>query len=293
MTNEINFDVSVIIINYRSDSYLKSCIDSVRESTKGINFEIIVVDNGSDDDIANILKYYDNTKLITNNQNVGFSTAANQGIEQSTGTYILLLNPDTQIFNGAITEMKIFLDDNDSAAIVGPLVYDKDGETVQLSCRSFPSFTTVLFNRYSLITKLFPKNRWSKNYLLSDWNHENIREVDWVSGCCMMIRRAVLNNIGLFDTRFFMYNEDVDICKRVKSSSNKVYYFPKAKVKHDIGGSSSAIPKKMTIERHKSMWRFYKKYYDKNFLVDILTFIVVFLRCSVMISFSKGKFNAR
>ena len=102
-----------------------------------------------------------------------------------------------------------------------------------------------------------------------------------------MLRKNMLNKIGLLDTQFFMYNEDVDICMRAKKGGWKVYYFPEAKIKHDIGGSSHVVEKKMIVERHKSMWRFYKKHYRKNIFVDILTFFVIFVRCSVKFMFSK------
>jgi len=137
------------------------------------------------------------------------------------------------------------------------------------------------------MTKLFPKNKWSVKYLLANWDHSYLREVDWVSGCCMVLRREMLNQIGLLDTRFFMYNEDVDICLRAKKNQWRVFYFPEFEVKHHIGGSSNLLKKQMIIERHRSIWRFYKKHYRRNFVLYFLIFTIILIRALYKIIISK------
>lgn len=284
---KFNNTLSILIINYKSERLLVPCLDSVHFNFAEIDYEGIIVDNGSDSDIQKLIKKYPLFKLIKNDKNYGFSFAANQGIRASNSEYIFLLNPDTIIGNQPITRLITFLDKNPDVGIVGVKVFDNDGKTVQLSCRSFPSFKTVLFNRYSIMTKLFPKNKWSANYLLSDWDHSYPREVDWVSGCCMILRREMLTQIGLFDTRFFMYNEDVDICLRAKQNQWKVFYFPEFEITHRIAGSSELIKQQMIIERHRSIWRFYKKHYPRNIVLDLLILTIIFIRTIAKIGASK------
>jgi GT2 family glycosyltransferase len=285
--HNLNYTISILIVNYKSEKFLVPCLSSIRFNRDNINYEGIIIDNGSDSDIQKLIQKFPLFKLIKNDKNFGFSFAVNQGIKSSNGKYIFLLNPDTVIGNQSITKLIAFLDENPDVGIVGVKVFDKDGKTVQLSCRSFPSFNTVLFNRYSLMTKLFPKNKWSVKYLLANWDHSYLREVDWVSGCCMVLRREMLNQIGLLDTRFFMYNEDVDICLRAKKNQWRVFYFPEFDVKHHIGGSSNLLKKQMIIERHRSIWRFYKKHYRRNFVLYFLIFTIILIRALYKIIISK------
>ena len=285
--HKLKYTLSILIVNYESEQFLAPCLNSIHSRMDDISYEGIIIDNGSESDIQELIKKFPLFKLIQNNRNFGFSFAVNQGIEASNGKYILLLNPDSVVGKQSIAKLISFLESNPKIGIVGAKVFEKDGKKVQLSCRSFPSFKTVFFNRYSLMTKLFPKNKWSANYLLANWDHSCIREVDWVSGCCMVLRREMLDQIGLFDNRFFMYNEDVDICLRAKKNEWQVFYFPEFEVKHHIGGSSNLIKKQMIIERHKSIWRFYKKHYRRNFVLDFFIFIIILIRAQYKIIISK------
>lgn len=278
MSTEWAIDISVIIVNYKSESFLRSCVESISNNIGKIKFEIIIIDNGSEKKIKRLVEKFKQILVFSNKKNVGFSAAINQGILRSKGKFILLLNPDAEIINDAIPKMMKFLDNNDKAGIIGPKVFDSDGKTTQLSCRSFPSFKTVLFNRYSLLTKLIPSNRWSDEYLFTNWNHSQVKKVDWVSGCCMMVRRSMFDEIGVFDTRFFMYNEDVDICMRAYKNGWEVYYVPDAKIIHHIAGSSKHVPQQMAIERHRSIWLFYSKHYKKNTLITFIVMVGILLR---------------
>lgn len=278
-------DLSIIIINYNVEILLKKCIESIYKNTSGIDFEVIVIDNNSTNDLT-FLAENQRIIFIQNNENKGFSFAVNQGIAFSKGRYLMLLNPDSLILNDALKKMVNFLNDHSRIGIIGPKVYEKDKKTIQLSCRSFPDYSIFLFNRYSVLSKLFPNNKWTKRYLLKDWDHDHIREVDWVSGCCMMIRKKMIEKIGAFDAQFFMYNEDVDICIRAKQNGWGVYYYPDAEILHYIGESSKFLKYQMIIERHKSIWKFYKKHYHKNFILDGLTFLGLLLRGIIHILFS-------
>ena len=277
--------LSIIIVNYNAEPFLEKCLKSIYEKTHGIDFEVIVINNNSNN-IGNYGKNgFSNIKWIHNQKNVGFSFANNQGIKICEGKYIVLLNPDTEILNNSFKIMLEFLENNLKVGILGPKVLERDGETVQLSCRQFPSIATSVFNRHSVLTRLFPQNKWSREYLLTDWDHNDLNEIDWVSGCCMMLRRSMLDEIGMLDESFFMYNEDVDICYRAKMSGWQVMYLPDALIKHYIGGSSKTVNRKMVIERHKSMWKFYKKHYSKDIFFDSITFTAIFFRSFLKIIF--------
>ena len=282
------FDLSIIIVNYNSNSYLKKCINSIKENTFDIKYEIVVIDNHSLEPLD--LEHYEGIRFIFNKRNMGFSYAINQGFKVSKGRYILALNPDTIIIDNALKKMITFMDQNKACGILGPKVYDKNNK-VQYSRRTFPTFSTFFFNHDSLLTRYFPYNPWSKKYLLSSINNYDTREVDWVSGCCIMIRRILLEDIGLFDTQFFMYSEDVDICQRSKNYGWKIFYYPEAEIVHFMSGSSSHNKTRLIFERHKSIWRYYKKYLSYNPFLDLIAYFAVISRAILSTTFALVRDN--
>jgi N-acetylglucosaminyl-diphospho-decaprenol L-rhamnosyltransferase len=171
--------------------------------------------------------------------------------------------------------------------VLGPKLLGTDG-SIQLSCRRFPGFTTALFGRYSLGTRLFPWNPLSRRYLMTDFDHGSIAEVDWVSGACMILPRRALDAIGLMDEGYFMYSEDVDLCRRAHRAGYKVVYFPEVAVLHHIGGSTATAPARSIIERHRSMWRYYTKWVRRNPLLDAVTVIAVVGRCAILLGLNAG-----
>ncbi len=273
-------DLSIIIVNYNSKNYLVDCLQSIERQTSGVSIEVWVVDNNSKDGSPEeVRKSFPKVRLIQNPDNPGFSTSLNKALSKMEGRYALLLNPDTLILESAIDRMFQFMENNSKVGILGPKVYDNREKTsLQHSCRSFPSLHNVLFHRYSLLTKLFPGNPWSRKYLLSDWDHQSTREVDWLSGCCMMLRKQVIEEIGYFDEAFFMFSEDVDYCYRTGKAGWKVFYFPEAEVVHFIGASKGKVKPRIIIERHKSIRHYLRKHCIKNPFLAILIDLVIFLR---------------
>ncbi|NUO10276.1 MAG: glycosyltransferase family 2 protein [Candidatus Brocadia sp.] len=271
-------DVSFIIIDYKALLPLQKLLATIHEKTTGVIYEIIVVDNSGDDKEVFFKENYPDIKYINNTRNLGFSKAANIGIRNCTGRYILLLNPDTWFKNNVALLLAQFLDSHHDVGIVGSKILNDDG-SIQFSCRSFPSYKTAFFNRYSLLTKMFPKNKYSMEYINPYNSHDKTSEVDWVSGSCMMIRTQALKAVGLFDEDFFMYCEDVDICHRMKLFGWKVVYHPDAVVYHTIGGSSQQNKIKTVIERHRSMWIYYKKYFKRNKIIDVTVWLGILCRC--------------
>jgi GT2 family glycosyltransferase len=194
----------------------------------------------------------------------------------------MALNPDARLRDDVLSTLSAYLDANPDAGVVAPKILDDDG-TLQLSCRAFPSHATAIFSRYSLATRLLPNNRYSRAYLMSDFAHDEVREVDWVSGAAMMFPRAVFDRLGGWDAGFFMFNEDVDFCRRVHDAGLCVVYDPHVAVYHRIGVSRRA-PARIVVERHKSMWRYYRKHMRGNPLVDAATAAGITARCGFVLA---------
>lgn len=275
-------ELSVIVVNYNATAFLARCLGSIEAFLAGVEHEVCVVDNASTDgSVALIESRFPQVQLIGNDRNVGFAAALNIGFWKTCGRYVLWLNPDAELLDTGMEEVLRYLNGEPKVGIVGPQILDPDG-TIQLSCRSFPSYRTALFHRYSVLTRWFPANRYSRQYLHSDSDHAAIREVDWVSGACLLHRREVLDGIRGLDERFFMYCEDVDFCLRARRRGWVVHYHPGARVLHRIAGSSRNLPRRMVFERHRSMWRYYAKHFRRNAMKDVAVGLAIWGRCAWM-----------
>ena len=282
-------DLSVVIVSFNARDYLRRCLGSLYEHTAGIGYEVIVVDNASwDDSVQMVESEFPQASLIRCSANQGFAAACNRGIAQAKGEFILLLNPDTEIADNAFAPMVAYCRQQPQVGILGPKLLNSDG-SLQLSCRRFPSHLTGLFNRQSILTRLLPRNRFSSRYLMSDWNHNSIAEVDWLSGACTLLRRQMLADIGPLDEGFFMYIEDVDICYRAHQGGYRVVYFPQAVVTHHIGRSSDTLPNRSILQWHRSMWRYYRKHMRSNPLLDGLTLAGIGARCGYQLVLQNGR----
>lgn len=270
--------LSIVIVNYNVKDLLKKCLESIFKYEKDIEFEVIVVDNNSKDHSPEMLKRdFPQVKLIENNRNLGFSRACNQGIKESRGRYILLLNPDTELTPGGLKKMIDFMDSNPDVGICGPKMMDKEGK-LQFSCRSFPSYLTAISSSQSILNRIFPDNFLSQKYLLKEKNHSQIMEVDWVSGSSLLAKRKMFEKIGLLDQRFYMYVEDVDLCYRAKKFGFSVFYFPPIVIIHHIGKSTQKKKLSMLVEHHKSMYYFYRKHYSPNVFFRGTVFLSIWMR---------------
>lgn len=276
-------DLSVIILNWNTKEDLRRCLASMEPSVLGQEragagnagsgrrgagaalaeespIEVIVVDNASTDGSVQMAQeHFPWANVIANAQNVGYSAGNNLGIEAATGRHLLLLNPDTVIHDDALMTLVQFTDARPEAGIVGAKLLNRDG-SLQYSCRRFPTLANGFF-RDTPLGRLFPKNRYNRDYLMTNWDHSTPREVDWVSGAAMLIRRECLEEIGTLDEGFFMYCEDVDICFRARERGWKVFYCPDAVITHLIAQASDQNAAAMLMERHRSMYRFFRKHY--------------------------------
>ena len=272
-------NLSCIIVNYHNSSPLKNCIDSVYRTLQKISFEVIVVDNSQNDPgIASLKEFYPQTRFIQNTVNVGFAKANNQAVKFAQGETLLFLNPDTILTDQAIEKMVAYLKSNPDIGALGPKVFNSDG-SLQYSCRRFPTLMTGFFNRYSLLSRWFPNNQYTVQYLMKDFSHNVNQEVNWLSGCCLMIPYAVFKKVAGFDENYFLFNEDVDLCRTIHQNGFKVVYFPSAEITHHISTSNSKVPIEIILKRHRGMQYYYMKHYDNNTLVKIILNTAITLRC--------------
>ncbi len=270
--------LSIVIVNYNVKSSLKKCLESIFKCEKDTELEVTVVDNNSKDKSQEMLKRdFPQVKLIENKRNLGFSAGCNQGIRESRGRYILLLNPDTQFTPGGFKKMMDFMSSKPQAGICGPKMADGEGN-LQFSCRSFPSYLTAISSRQSILNRIFPENFLSQKYLLKNRDHSQVAEVDWVSGSCLLVKREMFKKVGLLDERFYMYVEDVDLCYRAKMAGFSVFYFPQVVVIHHVGKSTQKRKLRMLVEHHRSMYHFYNKHHTPNLLVRMTVFSLVWIR---------------
>ena len=246
--------------NARDD--LRACLTSLRIGTgRPDTVETVVVDNASSDGSADMVASdFPGAHLLRLGSNTGFSGGNNHALAGLTADYALLLNSDATCAAGALDDLMDWADTQPDAGIVGPKVLNPDG-SLQYSCRRFPTFAAGLF-RNVYLGRLFPNNRPAADYLMQDFDHESTRDVDWVSGCALLIRRACLEQIGLLDAEsFFMYCEDMDWGLRAHQAGLRVAYYPDAVVTHAIGRSSDHAADRMILEHSRSMWRLYRKHH--------------------------------
>ncbi len=272
--SRITCDLSVCIVTWNARDDLRRCLQSLVASKQHISCEVIVIDNASTDDSAKMVAdEFPQARLIVNPTNIGFARANNQALREARGKYVLLLNPDTIVHGDALERLVAWMEQNPDVGAAGPRLLNSDG-SLQYSCRAFPTLGAGFF-RQTPLGALFPRNRFVRQYLMTDWDHTVEREVDWLSGAALMVRRDVLESVGLLDEDFYMYCEDVDWCYRMHQRGWRVCYVPHAVITHAIGGSSNKCQARMIVERHKSMWRYYFKHHGRG--ASALLLPVVFL----------------
>lgn len=269
-------EISFITINYNSSNLTIKLVKSIISQTLGLEFEIIVVDNASKkEDFQNLrdsLNKFEQVKIIKNKINSGFATGNMLGINYAKGKYYFFINNDCLLLNNTAKILKDFLDFNEDVGVATAKVLDNNGN-YSSSYKQFPHVLKQLFG--NSVQRIISKNRFPSNKIKLEKNSE----VEVISGSCMFFQADIFNKIGGFDTVFFLYCEEEDICKRVWDFGKKVYFIPKAEVFHEAGGSTE---KSFEIERE-----FYISYYhllDKHFnlleifLLKIALFIKLFFR---------------
>lgn len=259
--------LTVVIVSWNTKQLLDKCLASLKQEIERSAFlkdsEVFVVDNNSaDGSAAMVADQYPWVKLVRNDENRGFAYANNQAMRIARGEYVLLLNPDTEIVEGAITTLNSFLRSHPDCGVVAPQLLNTDG-SVQSSCRKFPTFSGMACELLGL-SRLLPSVAKFRQYKMLDWKHDDERQVDQPEGACLLIRRVVLDQIGLFDEEFFMLFEEVDWCYRAKAAGWQIWFTPTAKVIHHYGQSIKQVKVPMILSSHRGLYRFWYKHYRNN-----------------------------
>ncbi len=251
--------VSIILVNFNGARFLRTCIQSLADKTRGVAYEIILVDNASTDESRNLVrKQFPSVRLIESNVNLGFSAGNNLGVKHATGSHFCFLNTDTYLLEDSVSILSEYLDDNSSVGIVGPRLTFPDG-SFQLSSGRLPAFGVELVDKI----RYAADRHWHR--ALARINNAlalRTREVGWVTGACMMVRREAFENVSGFDEQMFMYYEDKDLCKRVGDAGWKIVYYPQTSVVHLLGGSSVGRSSDVNKCYRESQLHYYRKHHS-------------------------------
>lgn len=291
--------LSVIIVNWNTCQLLDRCLTTLATELKAQNLfgpdsETFVIDNASQDASSEMVSEKHNwVHLISNQENVGFARANNQALKIATGQYILLLNPDTEIYPGTIGILIDFLESHAEAGIVAPQLINTDG-SIQTSCRAFPSFIG-LFCELIGISRMMPRGSKARGYKMLDWGHDDERQVDQPEGACLLIKKEVFSQIGLFDEAYFMLFEEVDWCYSAKKAGWQIWFTPRARVLHHLGQAIKQVKTKMILSSHRGMYRFWHKHHgqDKKYLHALVYSALLILAYLRIATYSMRKFVGR
>ena len=265
-------DISIIIVTWNTKDLLQKCLDSIYKTIHDITFEIIVIDNASEDDTVVMLKgKFPHITLIKNSRNLGFGAANNQGLQIMRGRYALLLNSDTVLTIHAVEELFAFMETHPESAMACGQLLNSDGSK-QNSIASFPSLLTLMTNM-PLLEYLFPKRYPSKRY-----NYKNPMEVDSGIGACLLVRKKTIDEVGMFDERYFFFFEETDWAYQMKKAGWKIFHIPTAFIYH-LQGQSIGGDVRSRIEFYRSRYQFFRKWHRRTYYLLISS--VIFSRLLV------------
>ena len=285
-------DLSVVIVNWNVRELLGRCLRSILapgarvgkasetlavqgaegqgsavwrlavEGAPACTIEVIVVDSASSDgSVEMVRRAFPEVGLYASEENLGYTGGNNLGIEASRGRYVLVLNPDTEVIGAALQAMVAYMEGHPEVGVLGPQLLWPDG-TVQSSRRRFPTVGTALIES-TFLQKWFPRHPTLRRYRVLDRPDDAVSEVGWVSGACMVVRRAAFEEVGLLDDGYFMYSEEMDWQKRMRDAGWKVVYWPRAQVRHYEGKSSEQVVALRHIRFGRSKVRYFRKHHGR------------------------------
>lgn len=261
-------DLSIIILNYNTKNLLRECLRALRLARPEIKMEILVIDNDSaDGSAAMVLSEFPEARLIRAPRNLGYAGGNNLGIKSAVGRYIMIMNPDILVFPGSLESFLSFMEANPGVGIAGPQLINPDG-SIQYSCYRFQTPFTPLYRRTAI--GLLPFGRRAvKDYLMEDFDHRSVSDVDWLLGGALLVRRSALETVGLLDENFFMYFDDTDWCRRFWENGWRVAYAPVSRFvhfhqRHSQGGVIELLRKRTARMHLLSAYSYFRKYHGKN-----------------------------
>lgn len=284
-TNMNSICLSVCIVTFEARDLLAKSLHSLAKNTR-LDYEVIVVDNGSTDQVGEMLQeQFPYVKFHQNGENLGYTRPMNQALKRAKGQFLLQLNPDTLILPDALDTLVAFMQEHPDAGICGPKVLNPD-HSLQKPCRRGEPTPGAVFSYFLGLHKLFPDSKRFGGYLLNYLDENQTNEVAGVSGSCMLVRRDVINQIGYLDELFFAYQEDADFCRRTREAGWQVFYVPQAQIIHygSLGGSR-VQPFRSIYEWHRSYYLYYRKHLSKDYplLFNLFYYLIMFLKFSISI----------
>ena len=244
-------DVAVVVVTYDALPWLERCLSSVS------GFSTVVVDHGSRDGTLEVARGFDHVRVVEQ-ENRGVGAGWNRGLAETIEPWVLLLNADAWVLGDAVERLVEFGEAHAGAALVGPKLLNTDG-TLQRSARGFPT-PWRLATEYFFLRKLAPRSRALNAFYAANWDHAHAREVEWVSGAAMLVRRAAIEQVGGLDEGFFMFNEESDWQYRMRADGRQVWFFPGAEVVHVGGGATTREWGRMFTTQVRSHVRFVRKH---------------------------------
>lgn len=274
----MDIKLSVIVVSWNTSKLLDETLYSLRKELDQLplSFEVFVVDNASSDDSVKMVKEkFPWVKLIVNSKNLGFGSANNQAFKVAVGEYVLLLNPDTIVLPNSILPLINFFDTHTKTGIVSPQLINTDG-SIQKSCQRFPTLSGMFFEFIGL-RSIFPGVKKFGSFKMLDFDHNHTRQVDQPEGACMLIPKKVLDSVGWFDEKIFMFFEDVDLCYRIKQAGWEIWFTVDSKIIHHLGQAVKKSRPKMIHSAHRGLYYFWTKNHHRWFEKLLSPFLFVAL----------------
>jgi GT2 family glycosyltransferase len=264
-------ELSIAINNFRNPELLKLCINSIKKNVLNVEYELIVVDCGAEEETEMMMREeFPDVKFFPYKENVGFQAMLKKGLEESRGEYVMLLNGDIIVTPGSAEKLLSYLKENKEVGMIGPKLFNFNG-TLQYSCFHYYKPLTIVYRRMAFLQKFGFVKKHLDWFSMKDYDHETIKEVDWLMGSAMMVPKTVVEKVGPMDARFFMYMEDVDWCRRFWENGFKVIYYPSSVMNHYHGKGSdkggffySILFNKLTWIHISSAIKYFWKYRGKE-----------------------------
>lgn len=274
--------LSIVIVNWNTTSLLAACLESIFRSAPDFEYEVIAVDNASADFIeAEMRARFPLASFIVNTDNLGYAEGNNQVITKTSGDYVLLLNPDTEVRNDTLAVLVDFMKAHQDAAAAGCRLVRPNG-TVDRSCRSFPGPWPVATELFGL-SRVFSKSRLFGAYRMTWFEYDHETEVDQPMGSCLIMSRKAIEEIGIFDQDFPIFFNEVDWCYRAVQAGWKIYFTPATEVIHHGAASTKQVRRAMKKESHRSLARFYRKHYRKRIFAPVYWLILSAIKLSELV----------